>query len=103
MAPIRRSLHAFVQLVLGIALMAVLAAASAQAQTAKYPDRPIKMVVGFTAGGGTDVVARILSQKMSETLGQTVLVENRTAAPAHLRSNRVEGTVTLLKGPGEVE
>ena len=38
------------------------------------------MMVGFSAGGGTDVVARILAQKMSESLGQTVVVENRSGA-----------------------
>ena len=54
--------------------------AGAGAQTAKYPDRPVKILVGFGAGGGTDVAARILAQKMSEGLGQTVVVENRTGA-----------------------
>ena len=38
------------------------------------------MLVGFGAGGGTDVVARIMAQKMSEILGQSVVVENRTGA-----------------------
>ena len=45
---------------------------------AKYPDRPVKVVVGFTAGGGTDVAARI-AQKLSEAMGQTFVVENRPA------------------------
>jgi len=52
----------------------------AQAQSAGFPDRPIKMVVGFAAGGSTDVAARIVAQKMSEILGQSVLVENRPGA-----------------------
>ena len=56
------------------------AANFAQAQTAGFPDRPIKMIVGFGAGGSTDVAARIVAQKMSEILGQSVLVENRTGA-----------------------
>src|SRR5262245_55425569 len=51
--------------------------AGAGAQTAKYPDRPVKILVGFSAGGGTDVAARILAQKMSEGFAQTVVVENR--------------------------
>jgi tripartite-type tricarboxylate transporter receptor subunit TctC len=63
----------------GLALGAVFGAAESCAQT-KYPDRPVKMLVGFAAGGGTDVIARIVAQKMSEGLGQTVLVENRPGA-----------------------
>ena len=55
-------------------------AGSARAQNAAYPDRPIRMIVGFAAGGSTDVAARIVAQKMSEILGQSVLVENRPGA-----------------------
>jgi tripartite-type tricarboxylate transporter receptor subunit TctC len=51
-----------------------------RAQNAAYPNRPIKMLVGFAAGGGTDVAARIIAQKMSEILGQSIVVENRTGA-----------------------
>ena len=47
----------------------------AQAQSG-YPNRPVKMLVGFAAGGGTDVAARIVAQKMSGILGQSVVVEN---------------------------
>ena len=50
------------------------------AQNADYPNRPIKLLVGFAAGGGTDVAARVIAQKMSEILGQGVVVENRTGA-----------------------
>ena len=63
-----------------VALGFALAAGSASAQNAIYPNRPIKMLVGFAAGGGTDVAARIMAQKMSQILGQTILVENRTGA-----------------------
>ncbi|HEY7664674.1 MAG TPA: tripartite tricarboxylate transporter substrate binding protein [Xanthobacteraceae bacterium] len=51
--------------------------AGAGAQTVKYPERPVKILIGFSAGGGTDVVTRILAQKMSEGFGQPVVVENR--------------------------
>jgi tripartite-type tricarboxylate transporter receptor subunit TctC len=51
-----------------------------QAQTADFPNRPMKMLVGFAAGGGTDVAARVMAQKMSEVLGQSIVVENRTGA-----------------------
>ena len=53
---------------------------AAHAQDAAYPNRPIKMLVGFGAGGGTEIAARIMAQKMSEILGQSIVVENRTGA-----------------------
>jgi tripartite-type tricarboxylate transporter receptor subunit TctC len=53
---------------------------SALAQNTGFPDRPIKMIVGFAAGGSTDVAARIVAQGMSGVLGQSVLVENRAGA-----------------------
>src|ERR1700733_15027906 len=51
-----------------------------RAQNAAYPNRPMKMLVGFAAGGGTDVAARVIAQKMSEILGLNIVVENRTGA-----------------------
>ena len=72
------------------------------AQTSKFPDRPIRMLVGFSAGGGTDVIARILAQKLSETLGQTVVVENRTGASgliaAEAAAKSVPDGYTLMMG-----
>jgi tripartite-type tricarboxylate transporter receptor subunit TctC len=62
------------ELVLGFAID------NARSQTADFPNRPIRMLVGFGAGGGTDIVARIVAQKMAEGLGQSVVVENRTGA-----------------------
>ncbi len=79
--------------VLTLALAMVLAlgfvARAARAQNTGFPDRPIKMVVGFAAGGSTDVAARIVAQKMSEILGQSVLVENRTGASGLLAAEDV--------------
>ena len=65
---------------LGFAFGVGLAPAPSQAQAAKYPDRPVKVVVGFTAGGGTDVAARVIAQKLSEAMGQSFVVENRPGA-----------------------
>src|SRR5688572_15130238 len=60
------------------ALLALLACGSAFAQT--YPQRPVRMLVGLPAGGSTDVMARIVSAKLSERLGQQVVVDNRAGA-----------------------
>jgi tripartite-type tricarboxylate transporter receptor subunit TctC len=63
-----------------LALALVVFVNPAYAQNADFPNRPMKLLVGFAAGGGTDVAARVIAQKMSEILGQGVVVENRTGA-----------------------
>lgn len=60
------------------ALLCTLTALLATAQT--YPNRPIRMIVGLAPGGGTDVAARIVAQKLSENLGQQVVIDNRAGA-----------------------
>jgi tripartite-type tricarboxylate transporter receptor subunit TctC len=77
------------RVVLGCTLALGLGASIVQAQNATFPNRAIKMIVGFAAGGGTDVVARIVAQKMSENLGQSVLVENRTGASGMIAAEDV--------------
>jgi tripartite-type tricarboxylate transporter receptor subunit TctC len=59
-----------------------------QAQT--YPAKPIRLLVGFAAGGPTDVIARIVAQDMTGTLGQGVVVENRTGANAMIATQEVK-------------
>jgi putative tricarboxylic transport membrane protein len=61
-----------------VAAAALLAAVPTQAQ--QYPQRPITMIVPFAAGGPTDVLARVLGQHMSQTLGQSIVVEDVTGA-----------------------
>ena len=63
------------------------AAGTALAQT--YPARPIRLIVGFSAGGATDLSARFIAQKLSETIGQQVIVENRPGAASTLASELV--------------
>ena len=77
------------RILLGVALATGVAAIDGHAQTATYPDRPVKMLVGFAAGGGTDVAARILAQKLTEALGQTVVVENRPGASGMIAAEAV--------------
>jgi tripartite-type tricarboxylate transporter receptor subunit TctC len=54
-----------------------------------YPNKPIRMVVGFPPGGGTDVVARILAPRMSELLGQPVVIDNRPGATGTVAAGQV--------------
>lgn len=62
-------------------LVAIAPAAAAQKERSTgYPTKPIRMIVGFSAGGGSDFAARIVGQKLTELLGQTVVIDNRTGA-----------------------
>ncbi len=63
--------------------------ALAIAQTARYPLRPIRMIVPLPAGGSTDILARIVAQKYSEGLGKTVIVDNRPGAGTSLGNELV--------------
>jgi tripartite-type tricarboxylate transporter receptor subunit TctC len=67
-------------------LLATSAAALASlAQSAEaYPTRPLRWVVGFPAGGGADIVSRIMAQWLSERLGQQVIVENKPGASTNI-------------------
>ncbi|WP_349435766.1 tripartite tricarboxylate transporter substrate binding protein [Pararhizobium sp. A13] len=60
-----------------------------EAQAQEFPDRAVTLVVPFAAGGSTDVVARIIGQKMSDDLGQQVIVENVAGAGGNLGADRV--------------
>ena len=58
-----------------------------------YPSRPVRIVVGFAAGGGVDIVARIIAQSLSERLGQQFIVDNRPGAASNL------GTEAVVNAP----
>ena len=86
------------------ALFAV-GAGSAAADT--YASQPLRILVGYSAGGGVDLVARLLQEPMRNALGQTVIVENRTGASAMIATNAVakappDGYSLLACASGEV-
>ena len=90
----------------------VLAAASAtpafsQGSAAGYPSKPIKMVISFATGGVSDIMGRVLSQKLSEILGQPVVVENRAGAGGSIGTDFVakapaDGYTLLLTSPTQM-
>ena len=72
-----------------------------------YPSRPVHILVPYPAGGGVDIVARLLSEPMRATLGQTIIVENRTGASAMIAAGAVakappDGYTLLMAASGEV-
>ena len=71
-------------LIAGLATTAVVASAQA-----RYPNQTIKIVVGFAAGGGNDIIARIIGQKLQEGLGTTVIIENRPGAGGKIAAEAV--------------
>jgi tripartite-type tricarboxylate transporter receptor subunit TctC len=89
-----------------IGAIALAAAGNVFAQ-ASYPARPVTMVVGFAPGGGTDTVARVIARKLSESLGQQVLVDNKAGAGGNIAADFVahaapDGYTILLGNVGSI-
>jgi hypothetical protein len=82
--------RAFLHLAAGAAALPVI---SCIARAEVYPTRPVRIIVGFPAGGPTDIVARLMAQWLSEHLGQEFVVENRPGAASNI------GTEAALKAP----
>lgn len=78
-----------------MALFACAMGAQAQDTAAAYPSKPIKLIVGYTPGGSNDVIARIVAQRLQESLGQPVVVENRPSTGA------IVGAVAVAKAPAD--
>jgi len=71
------------------ALAVASATLPARAQSTDYPTKPIRLVVGYAAGGATDVIARLIGQKLGEGLGQTVVIDNRAGANSNVGAELV--------------
>lgn len=92
---------------IALMLAAALSITTANAQTTvtgtqAYPTKPVRVLVGFAPGGGTDIVARVVAQKMPAVFGQQVLVENRAGASSNIATELVAKSApdgyTLLMG-----
>jgi tripartite-type tricarboxylate transporter receptor subunit TctC len=70
----------------------VVIAASAVATAADYPNRPVRVIVGLSAGSGVDVMARLVGQKLSEAMGQPFLIENRPGAGSNIATHFAAGS-----------
>jgi tripartite-type tricarboxylate transporter receptor subunit TctC len=83
----------------------VMALQSANAVAAGFPDRPVRIVVPFPAGGSNDVIARLLAAKLAELWGQSVVIDNRSGAGGNIGAENVarsapDGLTLLLTAPG---
>jgi tripartite-type tricarboxylate transporter receptor subunit TctC len=71
-------------MILRSAIFAVLALAASFAQSQQYPSKPVRIIAPFAPGGGTDFIARLIAQKLTERLGKQVIVENKPGAGGNL-------------------
>ena len=97
---VKSSRRQFLGLTLGAAALSVVAP---RARAQAYPSRPVRLIVGFAAGGGNDIVARLIGQWLQERLGQPFVVENRPGAGTNIATDAVvnapaDGYTLLLAG-----
>jgi tripartite-type tricarboxylate transporter receptor subunit TctC len=83
---------------------AVIPALPRVARAQSYPSRPVRIVVGFAAGGGADILARLIGQWLSERLGEPFVIENRLGAGTNIATEAVvrappDGYTMLVVGP----
>lgn len=95
------------RLTIAVAAAAMMLAGAATASAQTYPDRTIKLIVGYGPGGGTDTVARLMAQKMQESFGQNVVVENRPGGnamigPDFVAKSPADGYTLLYGGQGQI-
>jgi tripartite-type tricarboxylate transporter receptor subunit TctC len=92
------------KLFLGKALLATLFCAAAAAQAQDFPSKPIRIIVPYSPGGGTDTVARLIAQKLTAAFGQSVIVDNKPGASANIGAEMVarapaDGYTVLVTAP----
>ena len=90
-----------------LAALVAVGVAQAQSQTLAYPNKPIRLVIGFAPGGAADYVARTISEPLGRALGQTVVVENRAGAGSSLAADFVakaapDGYTLLIASPSSI-
>ena len=94
----------------GFAALVALAAQSAGAQgeaAANFPNRPIRLIVGFAAGGGNDLFARLVGQKLSDNIGQPVIIENKPGAGGriaveYVKNQPADGYTIMVAASGQM-
>jgi tripartite-type tricarboxylate transporter receptor subunit TctC len=91
----RQSLTKLTKTILALSAATALPMLSSNAIAQAYPSKPIRLVVGFAPGGGTDIIARAMAPRLSEILGQQVVVENRAGASGTI------GADAVAKAPGD--
>src|SRR5262245_26538313 len=92
---------------LAAALMSAAGAAGAQESAGNYPNRPLRMIVGFAAGGGNDLFARLVGQKLGENLGQSVVIENKPGAGGRIavefvKNQPADGYTVMVAASGQM-
>ena len=97
-----RAPAAILSAVAGIIVLAQSVPAAAADEAGRYPERPIRLLVGFAPGGGTDTTARAIAQKLGQALGQQVIIDNRPGAAGNIATQIVAHAnpdgYTLLMG-----
>jgi tripartite-type tricarboxylate transporter receptor subunit TctC len=94
----------------GVAALVAIAAQSARAQgdaAANFPNRPIRLIVGFAAGGGNDLFARLVGQKLSDNIGQPVIIENKPGAGGriaveYVKNQPADGYTIMVAASGQM-
>jgi tripartite-type tricarboxylate transporter receptor subunit TctC len=93
------------KLITAFTVLAALVASSAAMAQASYPNKPIRFIVPFTAGSGTDIIARTVGDTMSKGLGQPIIIENKpgaggTIAAAQVARGEADGYTVLIHSSG---